>query len=195
MRFYWIDREKWRPGKKVCSLELQAGGRVVARWHDPNFRRWFRRGLAPVVMGDDGELVEVNTPALLYRYAAKVFGLSQVLVVLPDSRDLPEQPARAAARARWSPTAPAGRARAAPGRPSAPASRGAASSGRPGAATARSTRPGPRSTAAAAAPGRPRTGSSATPSAAHFYHHHLGDGGRRWPVMPANATAASAAEP
>ena len=91
MRFYWIDREKWRPGKKVCSLELQAGGRVVARWHDPNFRRWFRRGLAPVVMGTDGKLVEVNTPALLYRYAAKVFGLSQVVVVIPDS-----SPSRAA---------------------------------------------------------------------------------------------------
>jgi len=80
-----LDRTAWKPGKKVCSLEKQAGGRVVARWHDQNFRRWFRRGHAPVVMDDAGELVEVNTPALLHLHAGQVFGRSQVIVVLPDT--------------------------------------------------------------------------------------------------------------
>jgi len=38
-----------------------------------------------VVMDDAGELVEVNTPALLHLHAGQVFGRSQVIVVLPDT--------------------------------------------------------------------------------------------------------------
>src|SRR4051794_35487879 len=83
MRICWLDQDAWEPGEVVLTLDKQADGSVRATWHDENFRRWFAEGLAPAVLGDDGELVRVNTPELLYRYAAKVYGRSQTIVVIP----------------------------------------------------------------------------------------------------------------
>ena len=83
MRICSLNRDAWEPGEVVVTLELRADG-VRATWHDENFRRWFAEGLAPAVLGDDGELVRVKTPELLYRYAAKLYRRSQTIVVLPD---------------------------------------------------------------------------------------------------------------
>jgi hypothetical protein len=85
MRICWLDRDAWKPGELVCTLDKQADGSVRATWHDENFHEWFADpDSAPGVMGDDGKMIALSTPELLYRYAAKLYRRSQTVVVLPD---------------------------------------------------------------------------------------------------------------
>lgn len=64
MRIMVLDREhpERLPTKVVVELERQADGSVRATWHGENFRHYIER-LPPGVMGDDGKMVEVSTPA------------------------------------------------------------------------------------------------------------------------------------
>jgi len=65
------------PTKAVVELVRQADGSVRATWHDEDFRHWMEQ-MPPGVQGDDGEMVELRTHELLFKYAAKLFRRSQV---------------------------------------------------------------------------------------------------------------------
>ena len=54
-----------------------------ATWYSDGFREWFERS-PPGVMGDEGVIVELATPELMFRYAARLFARSQTYAVLVD---------------------------------------------------------------------------------------------------------------
>jgi len=83
MRIMLLDRiDPTRvPTKVVVELVKQADGSVRATWHDDVFRHQIV-DLKPAVLGDDGKFVELTTPELLYRYAAKLYWRSQVYAVV-----------------------------------------------------------------------------------------------------------------
>ena len=67
----------------AVTLERRPDGSVLAVWHNPTYRKHMQDP-APAVMGDDGEMIEMNTPELLYRYARRFYQRSQTMVVISD---------------------------------------------------------------------------------------------------------------
>jgi hypothetical protein len=56
---------------------------VRATWHDDGYRDWVEReGVG--VMGDAGMIVIIDSAAMLYRYAARLYANSSMFAVDPN---------------------------------------------------------------------------------------------------------------
>jgi len=82
MRIMELDRLDLAklPTKVMVELARQPDGSVRATWHDDVFREYIEQ--RPPAVWIDGELVEVNTPELLFRHGPEIYRRSQVYAVL-----------------------------------------------------------------------------------------------------------------
>ena len=66
----------------LVELERAEDGTVRATWHDEGYRNWIEHdGVG--VMGDAGKMVIIDSAAMLYRYAARLYATSSMFEVDP----------------------------------------------------------------------------------------------------------------